>query len=46
MDLTHINKKLVAIEYPGLVENKDNMIKTLGGLSNISKVKQICVKQF
>lgn len=29
---------LVGVEYPGRVENVDNMIKTLGGLTNISKV--------
>lgn len=38
MDLTNLNKRLWAIEYPGLVQNKDNMIKTLGGIANISKV--------
>lgn len=32
------DRDLVGIEYPGRVENVDNMIKTLGGLTNISKV--------
>lgn len=32
------DRDLVGIEYPGRVENVDNMVKTLGGLTNISKV--------
>lgn len=32
------DKKIVAIEYPGDVRNPDEMIKTLGGIVNISKV--------
>lgn len=32
------DRDLVGVEYPGRVENVDNMIKTLGGLTNISKV--------
>lgn len=31
-------RKLIAVEYPGEVKNIDNMIRTLGGLTNISKV--------
>lgn len=38
MLLENIDREFVAIEYPGLVENQDNMIETLGGLFNISKV--------
>lgn len=38
MNLENIGKRLVAIEYPGVVQNENNMIKTLGGLPNISKV--------
>lgn len=30
--------ELIGLEYPGRVENADNMLKTLGGLNNISKV--------
>lgn len=33
-----LNRKLVCIEYPGLVKNEDNMIKTLGGLNKLSEV--------
>lgn len=32
-------RQFVCIEYPGLVENVDNMISTLGGLEKISKVR-------
>lgn len=32
------DRDLVGIEYPGRVVNVDNMIRTLGGLTNISKV--------
>lgn len=32
------DRDLVGIEYPGRVENVDNMIKTIGGLTNLSKV--------
>ncbi|XP_031623492.1 general transcription factor 3C polypeptide 5-like [Contarinia nasturtii] len=32
------DRNLVGVEYPGRVENADNMVKTLGGLTNISKV--------
>lgn len=32
------DRNLVGVEYPGCVKNVDNMIKTLGGLTNISKV--------
>lgn len=37
------DRDLVGVEYPGCVKNVDNMIKTLGGLTNISKV--VCIKQ-
>lgn len=36
MDLNYPD--LVGLEYPGRVENVDNMLKTLGGVNNISKV--------
>ncbi|XP_055315965.1 general transcription factor 3C polypeptide 5 [Sitodiplosis mosellana] len=32
------DRDLVGVEYPGRVVNPDNMVKTLGGLTNISKV--------
>lgn len=32
------NRKLVCIEYPGLVKNDENMVKTLGGLNKLSEV--------
>lgn len=32
------DRELVGVEYPGRVVNVDNMIKTLGGLTNLSKV--------
>lgn len=35
------DRNLVGIEYPGRVENVDNMIKTIGGLTNFSKVVRI-----
>lgn len=31
-------KELIGMEYPGRVINIDNMIKSLGGLTNVSKV--------
>lgn len=34
------DRDLVGVEYPGRVENVENMVKTLGGLTNISKVVQ------
>lgn len=35
---TEDGRDLVGVEYPGCVKNVDNMVKTLGGLTNISKV--------
>lgn len=32
------NRKLVCIGYPGIVNNEENMLKTLGGIQSISKV--------
>lgn len=31
-------KSLVCIEYPGIVQNVDNMLETLGGVRNLSMV--------
>lgn len=33
-------RQFVCIEYPGLVENVDNMISTLGGIEKISEVSE------
>lgn len=35
------DRDLVGIEYPGRVVNVDNMVKTLGGLTNISKIVSV-----
>lgn len=35
------DRKLVGIEYPGDVRNPDAMIRTLGGIVNISKVCKV-----
>lgn len=43
MDLNYPD--LVGLEYPGRVENVDNMLKTLGGVNNISKVVIIRISQ-
>lgn len=32
------DRDLIGLEYPGRVENVDNMVKTIGGLTNLSKV--------
>lgn len=36
------DRDLVGVEYPGRVLNPDKMVKTLGGLTNISKVVSKC----
>lgn len=38
MDTTNLSKKLVRVEYPGIVKNVDNMLATLGGINGISEV--------
>lgn len=38
MDTTNLSKKLVRVEYPGIVKNFDNMLATLGGINSISEV--------
>lgn len=46
------DRDLVGVEYPGRVLNPDKMVKTLGGLTNISKVVSksilfwLCAKHF
>jgi hypothetical protein len=34
----NFDRQLVLVEYPGVVENEDKAIKTMGGLQNISTV--------
>lgn len=34
----NFDRQLVLVEYPGVVENEDRAIRTLGGLQNISTV--------
>jgi hypothetical protein len=34
----NFDRHLVLVEYPGVVENEDRAIKTMGGLHNISTV--------
>lgn len=36
------SRKLVCIEYPGLVENVDKAFDTLGGMTSIEKVRVLC----
>jgi hypothetical protein len=46
----NFDRPLVLVEYPGVVENEDRAIKTMGGLHNISTVsdksEMLVVKQF
>lgn len=34
----NINRKLLRIEYPGIVDNIDKALDTLGGISNVELV--------
>lgn len=34
----NFDKRLILVEYPGVVQNEDKAIRTLGGLQNISTV--------
>lgn len=36
-----INTKIVRIEYPGIIQNTERAIETLGGICNIEKVRTI-----
>lgn len=38
MEVHNLEQKLILVEYPGVVKNMDNMIKTLGGINQISEV--------
>lgn len=38
LDQTDLSRELVLVEYPGIVKNVDNMLKTLGGIRKISEV--------
>lgn len=42
----HQDRDLVCVEYPGIVKNIDTVIKTLGGMSNISKVRRKAITYF
>jgi hypothetical protein len=35
----NFDKRLILVEYPGVVENEERAIRTLGGLHNISTVR-------
>lgn len=37
----NLSRKLLCIEYPGMVENADKMIETLGGMHSIEMVQFI-----
>lgn len=41
MEVDIVDNDLLCVEYPGRVENADNAVRTLGGLTNISKVVNI-----
>lgn len=34
-----IDKKIVRIEYPGIIQNTDRALDTLGGINKIEKVR-------
>lgn len=38
VDKSGLTKDLICIEYPGVVQNEDKMLETLGGLQEISHV--------
>ncbi|XP_055859178.1 general transcription factor 3C polypeptide 5 [Episyrphus balteatus] len=38
MDCRNVNKELAIVEYPGNVQNVDNMLRTMGGITTISQV--------
>lgn len=44
MDSKNLSKKIVRIEYPGIVKNVDNMLATLGGINAVSEVNKLFVK--
>lgn len=39
VDRQNYSRNLVSIQYPGVVNNPDKAIETLGGMKAISKVK-------
>lgn len=38
MDPKNLSRKLIRVEYPGIVKNVDNMMATLGGINAVSEV--------
>jgi len=38
MDLRISEKRFVCVDYPGIVQNRDAMLQTLGGAAEVSKV--------
>jgi len=38
MELTIPKTQFVCVDYPAIVQNEDKMLKTLGGVTQISKV--------
>lgn len=38
MDTKNLSKKLIRVEYPGIVKNIDNMLATFGGINTVSEV--------
>lgn len=41
-----VKKKIILVEYPGLVNNVDKCLKTLGGLGKLSEVRFLCLREF
>lgn len=42
MDHNNLSQKLIRVEYPGIVKNVDNMLATLGGITAVSEVRNLC----
>ncbi len=40
MDPKNLSRKLVRVEYPGIVKNVANMLATLGGITAVSEVSE------
>jgi len=46
MDLRISDTKYVCVDYPGIVQNHDAMLHTLGGASKVTKVTLQSVEQY
>ena len=45
MELRISEKKFVCVDYPGIVQNQDAMLQTLGGTAEVTKViPRICLR--